>query len=194
MRSLPWTLALLSLAAWLGAGSFAAFVVAPAAFAVLPSRSLAGDLNGRVFETLGIELSVASALFLVAVVLIRRQEEIPVAKRLLLTRLPFLSLAAAVVGRWIVAPRMQQLREAMPFTIDQLPPNSPLREQFGKLHGMSSALLVVSLAAGLACLFLLASEIARRSSEEEPELVPPPGPIRLDSPLPPPQDGPPSAP
>ena len=38
----------LLLAAWLGAGVLFAAVVAPAAFAVLPSRNLAGALVGRV--------------------------------------------------------------------------------------------------------------------------------------------------
>jgi len=37
-----------ALAAWLGAAALFAASVAPAAFAVLPSRSLAGDVVGRV--------------------------------------------------------------------------------------------------------------------------------------------------
>jgi hypothetical protein len=41
----------LLLAAWLGAGMLLAAVVAPAAFAVLPSRTLAGALVGRVLPT-----------------------------------------------------------------------------------------------------------------------------------------------
>jgi len=40
------------LAAWLGAACFVASVVAPAAFDVLPTRTLAGALVGRVIPVL----------------------------------------------------------------------------------------------------------------------------------------------
>jgi Domain of unknown function (DUF4149) len=45
-------LMLLSLIVWIGGLLFFAFVVAPAAFAVLPTRHLAGNLVGRTLEVL----------------------------------------------------------------------------------------------------------------------------------------------
>ena len=52
-RSLPWALMSLSLLdAWLGAAIFVAAFVAPAAFAVLPTRALAGAIVGRILLSL----------------------------------------------------------------------------------------------------------------------------------------------
>jgi hypothetical protein len=45
-------ISVVGLSAWLGAAVLAATVVAPAAFAVLPTRSLAGALVGRVLPVL----------------------------------------------------------------------------------------------------------------------------------------------
>src|SRR6476660_908708 len=64
-RAFPPTLiAVALLAAWLGAATVFAAVVAPAAFDVLPSRTLAGALVGRVLPVLfwsGVVVGVATA-------------------------------------------------------------------------------------------------------------------------------------
>ena len=57
--------AFILLSAWLGAGVLFATVVAPAAFAVLPSRELAGALVGRVLPVIfvsGIVVATAGLL------------------------------------------------------------------------------------------------------------------------------------
>jgi len=46
-RSEPEVLQLATLAVWLGAALFFSVAVAPALFAVLPSRTLAGEVVGR---------------------------------------------------------------------------------------------------------------------------------------------------
>ena len=48
----PLIVMLIALSAWLGAAVIVASVVTPAAFAVLPSRALAGALVGRVLPAL----------------------------------------------------------------------------------------------------------------------------------------------
>jgi hypothetical protein len=58
-------LAALALAAWLGAAVLLAASVAPAAFAVLPSRTLAGAIVGRVLPVLfitGLAIGLGAAL------------------------------------------------------------------------------------------------------------------------------------
>jgi len=52
--------AFILLSAWLGAGVLFATVVAPAAFAVLPSRALAGALVGRVLPVIFVSGIVAA--------------------------------------------------------------------------------------------------------------------------------------
>src|SRR6478672_5209385 len=59
------SIAVVALAAWLGASLLVAAVVAPAAFAVLPTRTLAGALVGRVLPVIlwsGMALGVIVAL------------------------------------------------------------------------------------------------------------------------------------
>ncbi len=168
VRSFVWTLAILSLAAWVGAGTFFATVVARSAFATLPSRTLAGDLNGRVLSILDLQLAVAAAVFLLAILLIRKQEEIAMSARVLLTRLPLIAITAAIVSRTIVTPRLERLREAMPMGIDAVAKTDALRVQFGRFHAMSSSLLLVSLLGGLVCASVLGAEISRRTFRGSP--------------------------
>src|SRR5215467_11134812 len=51
-RSLSLAIELVALSVWLGAAVLLAAVVAPAAFDVLPSRTMAGDVVGRVLAAL----------------------------------------------------------------------------------------------------------------------------------------------
>ena len=138
------TLVLLSL--WLGAAIVVAAVVAPAAFAVLPTRTLAGALVGRVLPTLF--WSGAGAGLVVALVL--RSHAAGRATIVAAVGLVLACLAAQL----FVAPRIARVRADATASIDRLAPDDARRVAFGRLHAASVALLgVAALAASASLLF-----------------------------------------
>ena len=129
---------LLVCAAWLGAGVLVAAVVAPAAFAVLPTRTLAGALVGRVLPVLFYAGLVVGALLAWRGRLAAR-----------------VGGAAAVLGcavaQFVIAPRIAAVRAAIGGAIDALPIADPRRAEFGRLHALSVlALGIAMLGAGVA--------------------------------------------
>ncbi len=138
------TTVLLSL--WVGAGLLFVAVVAPAAFGVLPSRSLAGLLVGRVLPVLfvaGIVVGVAVA----GLGLGSPSGRWRVAGGLLVA-------AACAVSHFWVGGRIARLRMELGGALDTLAAGDPQRALFGQLHALSVAGLGV---AGLAALATLAA-------------------------------------
>jgi hypothetical protein len=126
-------------AAWLGAAALAAAVVAPAAFAVLPTRALAGALVGRVLP----------ALFVTGVVVGATAAALQwgAGGRGIRLALPLLVAVACAAAQFAVAPRIARLRAEIGPSVDALAVTDPRRRAFGRLHGVSVLLLG---AAGLA--------------------------------------------
>jgi hypothetical protein len=130
------SIAVVALSAWLGAALLAAAVVAPAAFAVLPTRSLAGALVGRVLPALfysGAAIGILSAL-------LARSASAPLGRLVASTAMALTCLAAQLV----VTPRIERLRTEAARPIDELPRGDPRRVAFGRLHGVSVLLLGVA--------------------------------------------------
>ena len=133
------------LSMWLGAALLVGAVVAPAAFAVLPTRTLAGALVGRVLPTLfwtgaGVGLLVA---------LLGRTDRSARAR-------PALGLGvmlACLAAQLLVAPRIARVRTDAAVPIDQLARADARRVAFGRLHAVSVALLGVAGLSGAAALF-----------------------------------------
>jgi hypothetical protein len=122
---MPALLAIVLIAMWLGAALLVAAVVAPAAFDVLPTRSLAGALVGRVLPVVfwaGALVGGASAA-------------------LAHTRSARLggvvAIAACLVAQLIISPRIERIRAAIGGPIDALALTDPRRVEFGRLHGLS---------------------------------------------------------
>jgi hypothetical protein len=144
------------LALWLGAALLTAAVVAPAAFAVLPTRALAGALVGRVLPVVFVGGLVAGATAAAVAwggggAFLRARVAFPALAALL--------CAAAQFG---VSPRIQALRAEMGPNIEALPKADPRRAAFGRLHGVSVLLMgAAGLAAG-AALVLTAVAATRR--------------------------------
>jgi hypothetical protein len=135
------------LAAWLGATIVVGAVVAPAAFAVLPTRTLAGALVGRVLPPL---FWSGAAIGLVAAVAARRmQQTTAFVAALVIT-------AASVVAQALVAPRIETVRASAGGPIDSLARDDARRVAFGRLHGASVALLGVAGIAATVTLLLTA--------------------------------------
>lgn len=118
-------------AAWLGAGILVAAVVAPAAFAALPSRSLAGAVVGRVLPAL-FYWGIATGA---ALVLLQAR-----AGGRLVTAGTVAGLVTAVscaVGQLVVAPRIERVRASIPGPVEKLPATDERRIEFGRLHASS---------------------------------------------------------
>lgn len=141
------------LAAWLGAAAVFAAVVAPAAFDVLPTRTLAGALVGRVLPVLfwsGVIIGVACAWL--GARLPMSQERMAAATVL---------VVSCLVAQLLIAPRIERIRVAIGGPVDALDPTNPLRQSFGRLHGASVACLGIGGLAALVTLVLLVRLISR---------------------------------
>ncbi len=136
---------------WLGAALLLAAAVAPAAFAVLPTRSLAGDLVGRVLPVVFWSGMVVFA----GVMLLGVWTDAA-------SRFKPRVLAAAVGGtacmiaQLIVDVWIGRLRARMPGPVDALAVTDPLRVAFGQLHLLSVVLLGIAMLCAAAILIIAA--------------------------------------
>jgi uncharacterized protein DUF4149 len=135
------------LAAWLGATLIVGAVVAPAAFAVLPSRTLAGALVGRVLPSL---FWSGGAVGVIAAWLARRPRRIAAVVGALTMA------AASLIAQTVVTPRIESVRTSVAGPIDALARDDVRRIAFGRLHGVSVALLGLAAAAAAVTLVLTA--------------------------------------
>jgi hypothetical protein len=143
------------LAAWLGAALLMTLVVAPAAFAALPSRALAGLLVGRVLPALfygGMATGVAVAA-LTWNELRLPHRRVRIASALLLS-------SGSAIAQLVVGPRIARLRASIGPSLDALAADDPRRVAFGRLHGVSVLWLGVAMVGAL--LALVFSMLAAR--------------------------------
>jgi uncharacterized membrane protein YbhN (UPF0104 family) len=147
------------LAAWLGVALYFSAVVAPSAFGVLRSFSLAnaGEIAGTIVSR---SLSVVnksgvlvSLLLLLGAPAVRKQYAR--ASLVLQSILLFVVALACGVGEWVIAAKMRELRVAMHGQIDQVPLTDPNRTAFAALHGYSVAALCVAMLVALILILLM---------------------------------------
>ena len=135
----------LVLAAWLGAGILFATVVAPAAFAALPTRALAGVLVGRVLPALFISGIVVALLALVL--------DRGIATMLAMRRVALVMIVGACgAAQFGIGPRIARLRAEMGPSVEALAPDDARRATFGQLHAISVALLGAGMLSAAAAL------------------------------------------
>jgi hypothetical protein len=135
-----------ALSAWLGAAILVAAVVAPAAFAVLPTRNLAGALVGRVLPMVfysGAAVGVLAAA-------LGRTAPSSTARQVV----GALMTVTCLVAQLLVAPRIERVRADAGRPIDELAAGDARRTAFGRLHAASVLLLGVAAMAGGAGLVL----------------------------------------
>jgi putative copper export protein len=139
---------------WLGSMIFFSFAVAPSAFAVLPTRELAGAMVtstiGKV-EVLG--LVIGPLLILIQATTWRATHSSKLTKSLRVI-LVLVMIAAAALSRFWISPQMVSLRAAMGGHIDDVAAGDPLRVQFNSLHQYSVSLMGTAMIAGIIVLFL----------------------------------------
>jgi hypothetical protein len=161
LASLAGDFRLLLAGLWLGAAVYFSFAVAPSAFAVLPTRELAGTLVNRTLGIVNLSGFTVSVLLLLTLPLVKRAasrlEIIPEAVSLLLL------VIATAVGQWVIAARLHELRARLGGPVEGLAKSDPARVAFDALHGYSVKALMVAMLAALVA-FLLMARRGRRSS------------------------------
>lgn len=137
------------LSAWLGAAVLVATVVAPSAFAVLPSRTLAGALVGRVLPV----LFIAGLVVALASLWLDSGDD----GRAFHVRRALLVAAAVscAAAQFAVAPRIERVRKKIDGPVEQLSRDDPRRIAFGRLHAASVAWLGLAMAAAVTTLILV---------------------------------------
>lgn len=144
----------LLLGIWLGAMIFFSFAVAPSAFAVLPTRELAGLLVTSTItklEVLG--FGIGSVLILIQAMTWSSRlsaKSVRIFKLLLIA----VMITAAALSHFWVSPTLVSLRAAMGGHIDDMPLTDPLRMQFNNLHQYSVGLMSAAMFCGIVVLFL----------------------------------------
>ena len=148
---------------WLGAALLFTTVVAPSAFAVLPSRALAGLLVGRVLPILFWSGALVGVVAILASDGWRRAAAVVVV----------LSSLGAQLG---VAPRIERARAAIGPVIEDVPVDDPRRAEFGRLHGISVLLLGIGMlgAAAIAVGGIVRPGVSLRPASGAPLTSPPP--------------------
>lgn len=149
---------LLLLAIWLGAAIF--FIgVAQSAFAVLPTRELAGTVVNRTLMILNVS-GLGIAIVLILTSLIVRKE----ANRIWLWLERFLLLvvaAACAIGQFVIAIWLQFTKAQMGGKpIDEVAVDDPLRIQFNNLHMYSQWVLLAGMIAAFLAFFIIANRRA----------------------------------
>ena len=151
-------LMLLSVVVWLGGLIYFSFVVAPTAFAVLPTRHLAGSVVSRSLNVLHWMGMVAGIVFLITSLLQFRYTT--GSAHLLSWRhvLIVIMLVLTSVSQFGISPRMASLRASV-VEMDNVPPTDRARVQFNRLHHWSTRLEGGVLVLGLVVAYLTAQPI-----------------------------------
>ncbi len=129
-------------AIWLGSGLFLIAVAAPAAFRAAPNSTVAADLVGAMLVRWHY-IGLGAPLLLLF--LDWRRGRIYV----LMIVLVAILFAAGQVAADL---RIRTIRAKSPVPITELSRQDPLRRQFGRLHGISTLLLLMQVVAAAAAL------------------------------------------
>lgn len=137
----------LLLAVWIGAALLFTVVVAPAAFSVLPTRTLAGALVGRVLPVIFYAGVVIGSLIVVLELIGRTGAWGRSAAGAV-------SALACALAQLVVGTRIDRLRAAIGGPLDALAADDPRRIAFGRLHAISVGWLGLAMVAAIIALAL----------------------------------------
>jgi uncharacterized protein DUF4149 len=150
--------AALLMTTWIGAALLTVAVVAPGAFAVLPTRTMAGTLVGRVLPA----LFVAGIVIGLLVAAAAGKPWLPgPSRKAALAAL--MAAGACGIAQFAVTPKLDRLRAEIGGPVDALAATDPRRVAFGLLHGYNVAGLALAMAGAVACLAFLLFAIRPRS-------------------------------
>ncbi len=138
---------------WLGAACFFSFAVAPSAFAVLPSREIAGAIVSRTLAIVNYS-GLIVGLILLASSLVRQTNVNRF--QLLAERLMLLILTlACAAGQFVIGLWLSLLKGQIGRPIDEVAVDDPLRVQFNNFHQYSVWVLATAMIAALIAYFLM---------------------------------------
>jgi hypothetical protein len=149
---MPQRIRLALLSFWLGALAFFTTSVAQAAFAVLPTRRMAGDLVAPILmnlEYVGLGMSI------VLIVALLLSGEGRTRRWFIELGLYIAAFIATAIARFVVAARIHDLRAEFGDQLDTLANTAPARAWFGQLHGISVGLMGLVMLLVLVVLVLL---------------------------------------
>ncbi len=153
---------ILLVALWLGAACFFSFAVAPSAFAVLPSRELAGSVVSITLSIINY-VGLAIGLILLASSFVKR----PFTRKLWLLAERFsllIFIIACAVGQFVIGLWLAYIRSLINRPIDELAAEDPLRIQFNNLHEYSVWVLLAAMTAALVSFFIMAQNSRRNET------------------------------
>lgn len=136
---------------WLGTMAFFSFAVAPAAFAVLPTQHLAGQVVSRtlgVAEMIGIVIGV---ILLILLLFARGRKS----RIFVFELLSVLLMTAAMVMSKVVSGWMHALRVKAGEGLYALPASDPIRSSFDQLHRVSVGLTGFAMIGALVLIVML---------------------------------------
>jgi len=145
----------LLLAVWIGAALLFTVVVAPAAFSVLPTRTLAGALVGRVLPVIFYAGVVIGSLIVVLELIGRTGAWGRSAAGAV-------SALACALAQLVVGTRIDRLRAAIGGPLDALAADDPRRIAFGRLHAISVGWLGLAMVAAIIALALAVRAMSPR--------------------------------
>ncbi len=144
---------ILFLSLWLGAACFFSFAVAPSAFAVLPSRELAGSVVNQTLAIVNYG-GIIIGLILLASSYVSRQNVNRIKLRLEQGLLLLLT-AACAFGQFVIAAKLSDLRGQIGRPVEELAVDDSMRVAFNDLHGYSVTILLTAMIAALLAFFVI---------------------------------------
>jgi hypothetical protein len=148
------------LSLWLGIASAFSFIVAPAVFKVLPSRTLAGDVVNRVLGSTEI-IGIATAVILMVLLLTAVRER---TRAFWFEFAAYASMALTMMAsKFVVSRYLHELREKYGDALSGLPITHSGGEAFAEFHLFSETLMGVNLLLTLALVVWL----VRRKAEPQ---------------------------
>ena len=151
---------LFAAALWCGMLAFFGGFGARTVLLTAPSRHAAGAVNRALLDGLDAVSLGFTAVLILGLVFWRRVEAWAPRASGLALRLLAVAAVAAVASLFVITPEMMALRERMG-SIDLALQTNPLRQEWGRLHGLSSLTLLVRLAAGIGAFAAGFSQLTR---------------------------------
>jgi hypothetical protein len=151
---------LLSLSLWIGSIFFFGAVLAPTAFSVLPSRTLAGEVVSHSLFTLhwiGLACGLVFLLSCLLLAMIQSGASAFHARDLLLVAM----LAITLYAHFGIERKMEKLRDSMG-VIENVPQQDVRRVAFNRMHVWSERMEGSVFVCGLVLFFLVVKEPAHR--------------------------------
>jgi hypothetical protein len=69
-----------------------------------------------------------------------------------------LMLAMSLAGGLLIAPRVEAIRDATPGPITALPDGNATKAEFGRLHGLSNVIAILTIVAGMGLMWFEAKD------------------------------------